>query len=128
MDVNPHNEKQYTRFDFTYVQGDRWEDTFTWRIKNISTSLYETVDLSGWSGRLQVRSSVDSSLVLLEATTDNGRLVFGGNTGQFSLQVDSADTNITPDLYVYDLEFTSPSGIPETKMRGTFTVEPQVTR
>ena len=62
-------------------------------------------NLTGYSGRMQVRSTVASSTVLMEATTANGRITITPLTGLVSVRV-AADitTAMTWTSGVYDLE------------------------
>lgn len=96
------------------------------------------VDLSGFDARLQIRSSVDSSSILDELTTDNGRIVISSyvEDGDTFYSIDVKFPNdITTDYDflkgVYDLEIYK-SGSPDTDvdrlLQGGVTVSREVTR
>jgi hypothetical protein len=78
---------------------------------------------------MQVRSSADSSTVVLELTTTNSKITLGGTTGQINLLVSATDmAAITEGKYVYDLELVSGGGEVTTVIEGNFVVKPEVTR
>lgn len=96
------------------------------------------VDLSGFDARLQIRSSVDSSSILDELTTDNGRIVISSyvEDGDTFYSIDVKFPNEDTSSYdflkgVYDLEIFK-SGSPDTDvdrlLQGSVTVSREVTR
>jgi hypothetical protein len=50
------------------------------------------------------------------------------NHGKIIMKLTSAQTAVLSGKYVYDLQFTPAAGEPLTYMKGTLTVEPDVTR
>jgi hypothetical protein len=89
-----------TTFNIVVPQGAR----FAFSIQALNED--KTVkDLSGYSGRMQVRASVDSVDILLEATTANGRISIDGPAGVVSVNVGADITApMTWTSGVYDLE------------------------
>lgn len=79
---------------------------------------------------MHVRSAIDSSVIVLTLTSENGRIVVGTTDGRFDLFVSATDmTAIPADKYVYDLEVITPStGIVERLAMGNFVVRGEVTR
>jgi hypothetical protein len=78
---------------------------------------------------MQVRSAANSASVVLELTTTNTRITLGGVAGTVTLTVDAATTaNLTPSLYVYDLELVSGGGVVTRLIEGNFNVKAEVTR
>ncbi len=49
------------RYDFTIYQGASFDRTFTWRVGEPST----LVNLSGYTGRMQVRSTVGAPTTIV---------------------------------------------------------------
>ena len=87
------------------------------------------VDLTGCTARMQVRTAINSPDVLLELTTENGRIVLGGAAGTVVLTVDAATTESIDWLYgVYDLEVVTASGFVRRLLYGAVSVSPGVTR
>ena len=79
---------------------------------------------------MQVRTTVQSSTVVLELTTANGRISLGGVSGTVTLNV-PADVmqNVLADKYVYDLELIAPTtGVVNRLVQGNFAVRAEVTR
>jgi hypothetical protein len=87
------------------------------------------IDLTGCTARMQVREEVESTAVLLELTTENGRIVLGGTAGTVEMLVD-ADTTaaITWDGGAWDLEIVHPAGEVTRLAQGSLCVSPEVTR
>jgi hypothetical protein len=78
---------------------------------------------------MQVRSDVTSSTVILELTTANGRITLGSTEWNVNLLVAANTTaNLTPGLYVYDLELVSGGGVVTRLIEGNFKVKAEVTR
>lgn len=79
---------------------------------------------------MHVRTETDSEAIILELTTENGRITIYGSQGRIDLSVPaSVMESIEPDKYVYDLEVRSPvTGIVTRLTQGNFVVRPEVTR
>lgn len=87
------------------------------------------VNLTGFTAHLQVRSTVASSTVLLDLTTENGGIVLGGTAGTIDIVVDETVTQgLIWDSAVYDILLTSGGGDVTRLFGGTVTVSPSVTR
>ncbi len=106
-------------------QGAAFTRTFKWR-----DPANKPIQLTGYTGRMQVRPSIESEDVVLELTTENGRMELGETTGDVVVYVDTTTmTNIESDRYVYDLELVAPNGIDVHKLvHGNFVVRAEVTR
>lgn len=86
-------------------------------------------DLSGYTARMQIRSSLDSDVVLLELTTANGGIVLTVNDASVALLIDADDTEAIDWLTgVYDVELVSGGGDVVAFAEGTVTVTKDVTR
>lgn len=110
-------------YDFTWDQGATFDVTLTWRDKNETP-----VDLEGYTARMQLRSAIDSADVVLELTTENGRIELGGVEGTIHLIVTATDTAaIDAGTYRYDLEMVT-SGYVRKLIKGKFKVLAEVTR
>ena len=94
-----------------------------WKVDNLP------VDLTGYTADMQVRKFVDSTSVLVELSTANGRITINGALGQINLTLTAAQTAaLSPaDSYVYDLNLTSPSGYVYKILQGTFILNASVT-
>lgn len=87
------------------------------------------VNLTGYTARMQVRETVESSSALLSLTTENSRISLGGTNGKITLLVSATDTAaVVAGHYVYDLEVVSGLGTVTRLIQGCFTVDAEVTR
>lgn len=103
--------------------------TFRWHavLKNGKPPV--ATDLTGYTARMQIRSEVEATNVLVSLTTENGGIALGGVDGTIDLLIDAATTaTYTWESGVYDIEFIYPSGEVQRKIQGTVTVSPEVTR
>lgn len=87
------------------------------------------VNLTGFTARMQIRETVESTTVLHSLTTENGGITLGGAAGTIALTISATDTAaFTFDTAVYDLEIISGSGVVTEVMSGTVTLGDEVTR
>jgi hypothetical protein len=87
-------------------------------------------NLTGYTGRMQVRPSSTSDDVLVELTTANERFTFPSPTtsGQVRLQITAADMATLPaGHYVYDSELVN-GVLVEPFLTGSFEVLAEITR
>lgn len=77
-------------------------------------------DLTGYSGRMRIRTSTDTDVELLARTTANGGMTLGGALG--TVIVNLPGTQISSSLpvgtYVYDIIITSGGGVPYEIVKG----------
>lgn len=85
------------------------------------------VNLSGYTARMQLRTTKAASTAVLELTTENGRISIDGAAGQINLSIAAADTNSLTGSGFYDLELVN-GAIVERFIEGQYTVSEQVTR
>jgi hypothetical protein len=99
--------------------------TFSRQITVVNADSTEP-DFNSSTARMQVRPNVTSTTILLELTTENGRISLLDNV--ISLLVAATDTDaLVTGTYVYDLEIQT--GINVIRLvEGSFRVSPQVTR
>lgn len=72
-------------------------------------------DLTGWTGRMQLREEIDCDDVILELNTTNGGLTLGGTAGTVAFFISSDDTSdILQERGFYDCELTGPGLNPDT--------------
>lgn len=102
--------------DFSHIVG----------IQNSDGSVFT---LTGYDARMQIRSTVDSSVVLAELTVSNGRISVNASAGQLTLRIVNTDTTLMSwRSAVYDLEIISSGGVVTRIMQGNATLSPEVTR
>jgi tRNA threonylcarbamoyladenosine modification (KEOPS) complex Pcc1 subunit len=88
------------------------------------------IHMNGYTARMQVRTSVDSDTVVIELSTENGRITLGNTDGTVNLRIAAEDMiNIPSAQYVYDLELVAPVSNDVYKLiNGNFVVRTEVTR
>lgn len=117
--------------DICIFQGATFSQTLYWEVGSPPLP----VNLSGYTAKLQVRSSHKSKAIILELSTTNGRITLGTGgdmtTGAINLFVSATDTaqlSVCDDLKpVYDLEMTS-GGVVSRILQGNVIIAPEVTR
>jgi hypothetical protein len=96
---------------------------------------YEDFSLEGYTARMQVRRTIESTAFLLELTTENGGLTINPADELNQIYIDVA-ASVTASLAnnfntvnaVYDLEIINGDGIVSRMLQGTFIISPEVTR
>lgn len=110
--------------NFELEQGTSLTKNIVWKDSTSSVMI-----LTGYTARLQVRETVDSDAVLIELSTDNGKIEITPLTGAITLLFEPSDTI---DQYWtkarYDLELTSADGTLTRILKGKITLSKEVTR
>ena len=119
------------RYNLRVYQGSTFDEALEFKNEDLTPR-----NLSGLSARMQVRESIESPVVIMELTTDNGMLEIvapeADGVLQFNISAeDTADLDIGHDyaVWVYDLEFfVTLSGYVDRAVQGNFIIFPEVTR
>ena len=112
-----------TTYDILIEQGATYGQLVTYKESGVA------VNLTGYTARMQVRSTLESASTVVELTTANGRIALGGAAGTISLTISATDTAaLTAGRGVYDLELVSGSGIVTRLLQGVATISRNVTR
>lgn len=109
------------KLNLTVEQGADFFKRLIWRDKN-----KRPVNLTGYTAKMQVRSSATSPVVIFELSTANGRISFPGG-GAIELNIAANDTE-TIVSGVYDLKLYAPGGKEIRFIEGKLTVTPGVTK
>lgn len=88
------------------------------------------VSLAGYSARMQIRESVDSTTVIHTATTENGGIELDNTTYKtITVTIPAATTQgFTFETAVYSVELYTGSGVVIPFLVGNLTLVPEVTR
>ena len=87
------------------------------------------VDLTGYTATMMIREDLDSAVVAMEISTNNGRITLGGAAGTIDIEVSSTDTDqMAEGTYVYDLVIEDGSSVVTRLLEGTLEVKKAVTR
>ena len=115
------------KLKFTIYQGATFRKRLTWKAPDGTP-----IDLTGCTARMQVRSEVESDVVLLSLTTENGGITLGGSAGTVNLYLGAVATAaLAFEGGVFDLEIIHPGALPDDVTRlgqGYLNVSPEVTR
>ena len=112
-----------TTYDILIEQGATYSQVITYKEAGVA------INLTGYTARLQVRSTLESASTVVELTTANGRIALGGAAGTITLTISATDTAaLTAGRGVYDLELVSGSGIVTRLLQGVATISRNVTR
>jgi len=87
------------------------------------------IDLTGFTARMQIRSSASASSIIVELTTENGRIAITAGAGQIDLYISDEDTTAITHkgTAVYDLELEDSLGDVTKLTRGVVSFEEEVT-
>lgn len=131
-----HVIEQGATFDFDFT----WADTVTGVDANgTTTSTMAPKDLTGCTARMQVRCGYGKP-VMLEATTENGRITLGGTAGTVRIDLDATVTDAAPIRTLpsgkkvlarrgrYDLEIAWPDGRVDRVLEGRIAFRANITR
>ncbi|MGH9931345.1 MAG: hypothetical protein ACREA9_19235 [Pyrinomonadaceae bacterium] len=105
-------------------QGSTYSHTFHYRDKTTGA----IIDLTGYTGRMEIRASVDDAVVLYDSTIF-GDITINGSQGDVILEIPSSVTKAWTWLNaVYDLEIVSGSSKVTRLVMGTVVISREVTR
>lgn len=114
------------KHDFEIVQGATFRPIFVWKPEGV------VADLTGCTARMQVRSSNVSKDILLELTTENGKIALNDPLGSIKLNISATETAaLTWANGVYDLELEFPEDSDtyvEKLLRGNVYIMREVTQ
>jgi len=109
-------------YNVTMYQGASFDLSLTWNVNSVP------VNLTGYSSRMQVRSSFDATTAVLSFTSGSG-ITLGGTAGTILIEATAATTaGVALGQYVYDLEMVSGGSAVTRLIQGTFLVDPEVTK
>lgn len=111
------------KHSFLLYQGTTLRKEFTWTANNVP------VDLTGYTGRAQLRQSAGDSVAALDLTTLNGGIIIDEPNGKITMYATDAQTQLLiSDKYVYDLEITDTRGDVQRLIEGIITISKGITR
>ena len=100
------------------MQGTTFSLSPQWLINN------SPVDITGYSADMQIRQFVDSTSLLAEASTANGKITLNTTQGTLNITLPATETTgYTAGNYTYALNLTAPNGFVYQLLNGTFVVQ-----
>lgn len=119
-------------YNITCQQGSIFDMLVTLRYPDpdsiVTDPTYLNWDLTGYRARMQVRKYLESATPMITLTTENERILLGGEEGTIQLIIRSEDTAAIQFSGVYDLEIISPSNEVDRVLQGNFNLSYEVTR
>ena len=112
------------RVDLTIYQGSDFNQVVTF----LQTADGDPVDLTGLTGRMQIRETKASADTIMDLTTENGRLTFGGTNGVVTMTLTATETATILTDGVYDLEFVTSATSAGRWLEGLIILSKEVTR
>lgn len=80
------------RKDYIIELGAKWERELIWQSSDgACPPTYTPINLTGYTGKMQIRPASGSATLILELSTANGRITITPATGSIALVVDTAD-------------------------------------
>lgn len=112
-------------YNMTIEQGSTFKLSLVYK-----NHLNAIVDLTGYSARMQIRSTLSASTKLFEVTTDTPeQLWIVPSAGQINIKIPHTSTSaLAPSIAVYDLEIESSEGEVIKLIKGRCRIEGEVTR
>lgn len=112
------------KYQIKIKQGSEFERFITWKDKNNIP-----IDVTNYTAKLHIRNKIsNSSILLLELTTENGGITLGGADGKITLKINAATSSAFTWIEgVYDLELISPIGYTLRILEGRVNINAEVT-
>ena len=112
---------QPANYDITHRQGATYDQIFT--LTNGGTPW----DLTGYTGKMQLRLSPDNATAAVEFNTTDGSMVLGVGTIRL-IRAASVWSALPARTYVHDLELTDGTGKVYPLWQGKWTLDAEITR
>jgi hypothetical protein len=110
-------------YNFTIEQGETFVRTIIWE-----DSAGTSINLTGYTARMQLRGSRGIPTLAISLTTENGGIALGGVAGTITITISASQTAAFADRsYIYDLEIISGSGVVTKLIKGIVTIATEVT-
>jgi hypothetical protein len=111
-------------YNIVIYQGATFSQSFIWKDSNQTP-----INLTGYTARMMVRTTVSAAAPFITLTTENGGIALGGSAGTVALSMSAAATAAITELFgVYDLELVAPGGAVTRFLQGIVTLSREVTR
>jgi len=122
------------RVDLTLIEGATYRKRFRWK----SGDPAQPVDLTGWTGFMQIRERIEDPEPIITLSTENGRfrvLDQTANQGFYEIEIEETEARkLAPDhrqrVAVYDLFLYDDGVTPDARAHqyGNVTIEPVAAR
>ncbi len=115
------------KLDLTIEQGATFRHALV--VKQGTGTSAPVANLTGYTARMQIRTEVESSQVLIALTTENGRITITPLDGRIDLTISATDTAaLNFESGVHDVEIVSGGGEVTRLVQGKVKLSKEVTR
>lgn len=112
------------QIDLSIEKGEDYSKIFYWKDKNKVAK-----DLTGYTARMQIRSSINAASFLIELTTENSGIVLTPAEGKIELVMTDTETSaLSGTKGIYDLELIDGGGLVKKFSRGSVAMTDEVTK
>lgn len=94
----------------------------------VDPTVYHPWDLSGYTARMQVRRTIESSSAMITLTTENGGISIDDEAGAVTIIMTATQTSSITNSGVYDIELIDGSLSVSRLVQGEFILSYEVTR
>ena len=112
------------KYDFTIAQGEGVNINYVYK-----DDVGAIVNLTGYTGKAQIRKTYDSPTAVLDASSANAKVTIDVPTGKVTIKWPGSETaDVAAGTHVWDHFLYPPAGEPEQMLYGTVDVRPRVTQ
>lgn len=104
-------------------RNDTWAKTL-----NVLDNDGNLIDTTGWTIYFTVRSSIPATGISDDTDAIIAKEIAGNSTGIHTLELTSAETNIDPAEYVFDVQIKKSDDTIHSTETGTFVIQSDITR
>lgn len=126
--------------NFTIEQGTTYRLSICWRTSEEHGAVVR--NLTGWKFRMQARRRQQDADILINATTENGKIIVGADptvsgseasptpsNGWITVKLADTDTDaLRARSLLYDLEAIAPNNEVYRLLKGQITIDPNITQ
>ena len=91
-------------------------------------TVYLVFNLTGYTARMQIRRTIESSTAMISLTTENNGISINGAAGKVTVVMTANQTAALDSSGVYDIELINNSGTVSRMVQGNFTLSLEVTK
>lgn len=108
--------------NYIIYQGSTFTISLSWTVTDLPL-------VAGCKAAMQIRQTIDSNIVISEATTENGKITIVPATGIIQVKLGPTETEtFSFTKAVYDIEVEFPNGDRYRAIQGAVQLNPEVTR
>lgn len=103
------------------------QDTYI-RTLNLKDSNGDLIDATGWTIYFTIRKTVADTSIITDSDSVINKIISGDASGIQTLTITSAETNVNPGNYLYDIQIKKSDDTISSSASGSFIVNGDITR